>query len=99
MARIKLKFVNGFANPDRKNTRTRYYFRRRGCKAIPLPGLPGSQEFMAAYAAALAGIPDQAKIGASRTLPGTINALVVSYFKSDEWQHELGEETERRAVL
>ena len=34
----------------------RYYFRRRGTKAIPLPGLPGSEEFMAAYAAALAGL-------------------------------------------
>ena len=52
----------------------RYYFRRRGSKAMPLPGLPGSEEFMAAYAAALAGLP-HVEIGASRTLPGTINAL------------------------
>jgi hypothetical protein len=60
----------------------RYYFRRRGSKAIPLPGMPGSEEFMAAYAAALAGLPDVA-IGASRTLPGTINALAVAYYGSD----------------
>ncbi len=46
--RIKLKYVNGFVNRDRKNQRVRYYFRRRGTKAIPLPGLPGSEEFMAA---------------------------------------------------
>jgi hypothetical protein len=87
MARIKLKYVNGFANPERKNGQRRYYFRRRGCKAIPLPGLPGSEEFMAAYASALAGIPDQpaSEIGAGRTLPGTINALVVNHYKSDGW--------------
>ncbi len=49
MARIKLKYVNGFANRDRKGNRVRHYFRRRGQKAVPLPGLPGSDEFMAAY--------------------------------------------------
>jgi hypothetical protein len=77
MAHIKLKYVNAFANRGRQDKRMRYYFRRRGTKAIPLPGLPGSEEFMAAYAAALAGLPDVA-IGASRTLPGTINALAVA---------------------
>ncbi len=40
---------------------------------------------MAAYAAALAGLP-HVDIGASRTLPGTINALVVNYYGSDDWQ-------------
>ena len=85
MARIKLKYVNAFANQGRKDKRVRYYFRRRGGKAMPLPGLPGSEEFMAAYAAALAGLP-HVEIGASRTLPGTINALVVNYYGSDDWQ-------------
>ena len=85
MAHIKLKYVNAFANRGRKDKRVRYYFRRRGSKAMPLPGLPGSEEFMAAYAAALAGLP-HVEIGASRTLPGTINALVVNYYGSDDWQ-------------
>ena len=57
MARIKLKFVNGFTD---RYGRPRYYFRRRGFPAIPLLGLPGSDDFMAAYSAALAGIPDVA---------------------------------------
>ena len=103
MARIRLKYVNGFANPDRKNARIRYYFRRPGHKAIPLPGLPGSEAFMAAYGAALAGIPDRAagEIGASRTLPGTVSALIVSYYKSDAWQHGLAEDTKktRRRII
>jgi Phage integrase family len=101
MARIKLRYVNGFANRDRKSQRVRYYFRRRGTKAIPLPGLPGSEEFMAAYAAALASIPDQhVEIAANRTLPGTINALVVTYYKSDEW-HALAADTQktRRRII
>ena len=65
MATIKLRYVNSFANRKRKNARVRYYFRRRGQKAITLPGLPGSEEFMAAYAEALADQPDTSDIGAS----------------------------------
>ena len=95
MAVVKLKYVNSFANHDRKDGRVRYYFRRRGERAIPLPGLPGSEEFMAAYAMALAAIPDQREIGASKTLPGSINALVVDYYRSGEWQHGLAEQTKR----
>jgi hypothetical protein len=86
MARIKLKYVNGFSNRDRKSQRVRYYFRRRGMQSIPLPGIPGSEEFMAAYSMALAMIPDSAEIGASRTSPGTINALAIDYYRSQEWK-------------
>src|SRR5215467_4938523 len=85
VSRIRLRYVNAFANRNRKNERVRYYFRRRGQKAIPLPGLPGSDEFMAAYAAALNMVPEPVEVGASRTLPGTINALCVSYYRSIEW--------------
>ena len=95
MATIRLRYVNSFSNRDRKNVRVRYYFRRRGEKAIPLPGQPGSEEFMAAYGMALAAIPHQPEIGASRTLSGSINALVVDYYRSAEWQHGLAEQTKR----
>jgi hypothetical protein len=79
----------------------RYYFWRRGEKAILLPGLRGSEEFMAAYAMALAAQPNQPEIGASRTLPGTINALVVDYYRSAEWQVGLGKRTckVRRGII
>jgi integrase len=86
MAKIKLKYVNGFSNRDRKSQRVRYYFRRRGMKAIPLPGLPGSEEFMSAYSMALATIPDSAEISASHTSPGTINALAIDYYRSQAWR-------------
>src|SRR6516162_1237627 len=100
MARIRLKYVNAFANGKRKNGRTRYYFRRRGFPAIPLPGLPGSEEFMMAYQMALAAIPERPEIGASRTEPGTIDALVFSYYKSDECLRlaEESRKTRRRII-
>jgi hypothetical protein len=53
MARIKLKYVNAVRNRKPKSQRTRYYFPKRGSKTIPLPGIPGSEEFMTAYAMAL----------------------------------------------
>src|SRR6516165_4070264 len=96
MAHIRLKYVNAFANNARKGGRVRYYFRRHGQRAIPLPGLPGSEEFMAAYAMALAAIPEYAQqIGAGRTSPGTINALAVDYYRSQQWQ-DLAADTRRK---
>ncbi|MDE5452705.1 tyrosine-type recombinase/integrase [Bradyrhizobium sp. CSA112] len=101
MARIRLKYVNQFANRDRADKRLRYYFRKRGHKAIPLPGLPGSEEFMDAYQMALAALPDATvEIGEKRTTPGTIDALCVSYYKSSDWS-ALAEDTRdaRRRII
>jgi hypothetical protein len=46
MTRIKLKYVNEYID---RHGKVRRYFRRPGSRAIPLPGLPGSIEFIAAY--------------------------------------------------
>jgi len=55
MARIRLKHVT--ADRDRHDN-VRYYFRKRGLKAkTRLPGSPGTDEFMRAYEALLAGNP------------------------------------------
>lgn len=79
MARIKLKYVNAV----RKSGRTFFYFRRAGYKRLPLPGLPGSSEFMAAYQAALDKAPEQKiEIGASRSVPGTVNAVIAAFYTS-----------------
>ena len=72
----------------------RFYFRKAGSKQMPLPGPPWSPQFMAAYAAALEQRGPRIDIGASRTKPGTINALVVSYFNSMAFQ-TLAPETRR----
>jgi integrase len=62
-----------------RHGKLRRYFRRPGFKSVPLPGLPGSAEFMGAYQAAVEGGELRVSVGASRTVAGTVNALVVAY--------------------
>src|ERR1700716_4187956 len=75
------KFVQAFID---RHGKPRFYFRRPLFPRVPLPGLPWSPEFMAAYETALAGQP--AEIGATRVKPGTIRGLAVSYFNSLEFR-------------
>jgi integrase len=78
MTRIKLKYVEQFID---RHGKPRFYFRRAGYKRTPLPGLPGSAEFMEAYQAALDGLGAQrAHIGAARTKPGTVNAAIAAFY-------------------
>jgi hypothetical protein len=59
--RLKLpKYVRGFQD---RHGKPRFYFRRKGYKSLPLPGLPWSPEFMKAYEAATSGMLP-AEIGA-----------------------------------
>jgi hypothetical protein len=78
---IQLKYVHAFR--DRMG-RMRYYFRRHG-KRDPLPGLPGSSEFMAAYAAQLNKSTSQAKHRPTAA-PGTFAALAIRYYGSPQFQ-------------
>jgi hypothetical protein len=50
-----------------------------------LPGQPFSEEFQAAYAAALAATSNAPDNGAGRAIPGTIGALRAAYFSSGAW--------------
>jgi integrase len=81
MTRIKLPYVHEFVD---RHGHVRHYVRRRGCKRVPLPGLPGSAEFMAAYERALSNAP--AEIGIKRTRPGSVNAAIVGYYTSLEFR-------------
>ena len=72
-------------NTDRHGTR-RVRFRKAGFSTY-IVGIPWSPAFMEAYGRALQGVQAQAStIGASRTLPGTINALAVSYYGSPDFR-------------
>lgn len=72
MTLINLPHIQRFKD---RNGHLRHYYRRKGRKAVALPGAPGSPEFLAAYyAAAASAAPDAA---APKT--GTIAALVASY--------------------
>lgn len=76
MIRLHLQYVQRIRKAD---GRTYYYF-RRGDQRVALPGIPGSEGFMAAYQAALAATPKP--IGADRAPPGSMSALAVSWYQS-----------------
>lgn len=83
MTKIKLKYIHQIR--DRHGHLRRYF--RRGDTRATLPGLPGSAEFMAAYADALARTNEPpAPIGSSRTKPRTIAAVIAAYYGSDEFR-------------
>jgi integrase len=79
----------------------RFYLRRPGHKKVPLPGLPWSPEFMAAREAALNGDWGKAEIGAKRTVAGTVNAALVSYYQSSAFKDGLAKSSQdmRRNIL
>jgi|SRR5262245_2151161 len=73
-----MKFVKAYVD---RHGKARHYFRQPGRKSIALPGLPGSDEFMAAYGQALADTP-RVEIAARQTRAGSINAMVIGYLGS-----------------
>jgi enterobacteria phage integrase len=84
MTRIRLRYVDYFID---RNRHARYYLRRRPGPRIPLPGLPGSAEFMQAYQAALEGIATEAepRLKRARGSPGSFDNLVQLYFESSDY--------------
>ena len=72
-----------------------YYFRRPGYARVRLPGLPGSEEFMSAYQAALTASTPRQDIGLDRSKPGTVAALVAAYTETAHFKYELAAETRR----
>jgi integrase len=68
---------------DRRGEGGFWYYERKGYTRVRLPGLPWSPEFMRAYegAAKAPVVP-----GESKTVQGTLNALIVSYYSSSLWQ-------------
>jgi integrase len=95
--RLKLpKFVHGYLD---RHGRSRHYLRRRGRMQVSLPGMPWSEQFMLAYAAALNdSLP--VTIGIRQTKPGTVEEAVARYFGSGAFA-VLAPSTQamRRAIL
>src|SRR6516164_7427368 len=91
MAKLALKYVQSFGGY--------HYFRRRGSPRIPLPGIVGSAEFMAAYQAALATAPSA--IGADlRSKPGSVSAAIAEYYGSIAFRSlSGGTPAKRRTIL
>jgi integrase len=78
VSRIRLRYVHQFVD---RNGHPRFYFRRGGARR-PLPGLPGSSEFMAAYAGMLDAAPAPA---VSMGGVGSVAAAVKGYLASAEF--------------
>ena len=87
-------------NTDHHGKR-RVRFRKAGFSTY-LTGIPWSEDFMRQYAVALEGVQAQtANVGASeRTIPGSLNALIVSYYRSPEFRGlNASTQTVRRNVI
>jgi integrase len=95
VTKIRLQFVQAFVD---RHGKARFYF-RRGSTRIPLPGLPGSDTFMAGYQAALNATPTP--VGASlRSKPGSVSAAIAAYFDSGSFRTlGAGTQVSRRVVL
>lgn len=74
------KYCQGFED---RHGKVRWYYRRPGFARVPLSGLPWSPEFMAAYEKAAAG--DKPEIGQHKTVPGSVSALVASYYRTSDF--------------
>ncbi|MER8975295.1 tyrosine-type recombinase/integrase [Mesorhizobium sp. M0800] len=99
MKRKLPKHVKAFID---RTGRPRHYFRHTN---ITLPGLPYSTEFMDVYSAALkaweAGrAAPTTMIGANRIQPGTIAALILSYYGSADFRNlaKASQKTYRNAL-
>ncbi len=96
MTRLKLKYVNEYRD---RHGRVRRYFRRPGARAIPLPGLPGSIEFMAAYQAALA-IVSPPPSSPTPVIVGSLAAVAAGYLRSAAFANlSLSSQTSYRVAL
>lgn len=82
MTKLRLQYVHRFKD---RHGKLRHYFRRGSEKRIPLPGLPGSAEFMDAYQAALAGEGEKPK-SAKAPAPGSMSALIEAYYRSADFR-------------
>jgi hypothetical protein len=83
------RYTRGYVDHTGK---ARFYLRRKGHRQVALPGLPWSPEFMAAYEEAMADAPKI--VGSKHIKPGSIGALVNSYYRSTAFS-ELAAETKR----
>ena len=92
------KYVHGFID---RHGKPRFYFRRSGYKPMPLPGLPWSPEFMTAYDLAMRREWQGPEIGLKRTVAGTVNAAIISYYNlsADFRALAVGTQAMRRAIL
>lgn len=95
MANIRLRYVKAYVD---RHGKARHYLRKPGCKSVPLPGLPGSDEFMTAYGEALDNTP-RVEVAATRTRAGSISAMIVGYLGSAAFALASASQKKYRSIL
>jgi len=80
------KFSKKYVVEDRTGGVLRFYFRRKGQPKVRLPGLPGSDEFNAAYYQALNGMLTATKNGPKLSSKGSLRWLCELYFQSADYK-------------
>ena len=70
---------------DDRHGRERIYFRRKGYKETALAGPLFSDEFWKSYQKAMNG--PRPAIGAGRNKPGSMNEVIVAYYKSADFKN------------
>ena len=86
-------------NLDRENGKRRVRF-RKGRLQTYITGIPWSEDFMRQYAAALEGVKQHStEIGKDRTIPDSVDALVVSYYKLVFPRLKASTQSERRYII
>jgi integrase len=86
-------------NLDRENGRRRVRFRKGGFSTY-LTGTPWSENFLRQYASALDRVKAEGtEIGATRTQPGSFDALAVSYYKLVFPRLKSSTQAERRYII
>src|SRR5262249_56795335 len=78
MVKIRFRYI---AEDMDRHGNVRLYFRRKGQPKIRLPGLPGSEEFMAAYKAALSATCGSQR-QSRRMARGSFGHLCLAYYAS-----------------
>lgn len=90
MAAVEIEYVQTFTD---RHGHARYYYRRKGFARVTLPD-PTSPAFAAAYEAAGRPVVTSEGVGGERTIPGSMAALIASYYMSAEFV-DLRESTKR----
>ena len=81
MVTVRLRYVHGFVD---RTGRARFYFRHRG-KRWPLPGQPGSAEFVARYDELLRQCMASTRASNVAFGPGTVGFIIEKYIASGDF--------------
>lgn len=79
---VQLRYVQRFVD---RHGRERFYLRKPGCPRLPLPGSPGTPEFMAAYQEGLGKETPPRAAPAPAGGPGSIEQLVRDYLAAPDF--------------